>query len=543
MKHLFSLSLLLCAALSLQAQAPGKFKYQAVARNPGNQPYANTSLRIRFSMLEDNATGVVKYSEEHAVTTSPLGVFEANIGGGTVLLGSMNNVMLGEHAYFLKVELNPQPTGGNFILMGTSQLLSVPYALYSAQAGAGGDQSLDISGNELSISNGNTVTLPEYYAGPGIFINGSNVISAKDDSETNELQTLELNGHHLSLSDGNTVTLPDDSFTLPYAGAGSDASPLFSVSNFGNGAAIYGVTNGGGDAAIVGEDPSGGLAGVRGYSSGSYGVLGYSDSGWGVLGQGGNVGVRAESTGGGTALEAVAFNGVAINAQGDVGVDGDLNVTGNARITGNGNFAMICSGAVTGVQGAGSSFGVDGYGYYGIFGAPAGGGYGGYFNGRMYADILQKGSGSFKIDHPLYPANKYLYHSFVESPDMMNVYNGNITTDTNGLATIQMPDYFEALNRDFRYQLTCIGTFAQVIVERELSQNSFTIRSDKPKVKVSWQITGIRQDAHANKFRIVPEVEKEPENKGKYLCPDCFGQPEEKGMLYETKSKRDKLRK
>lgn len=77
---------------------------------------------------------------------------------------------------------------------------------------------------------------------------------------------------------------------------------------------------------------------------------------------------------------------------------------------------------------------------------------------------VAKGSGTFKIDHPLDPENKYLYHSFVESPDMMNVYNGNATTDAEGNATITLPDYFEALNMDYRYQLMPIGQFAQAII-------------------------------------------------------------------------------
>jgi hypothetical protein len=531
MNHLFTFLLLLGIAINLQAQAPTKFKYQAVARDPNNQPYSNTTLRIRFALLENSASGFVRYSEEHTVSTSALGVFEANIGGGTVLQGSLNGVLLGEYAYFLRVELNPQPIGGSFILMGTSQLLSVPYALYSAQAGAGGDQTLDLSGNELSISNGNSVQLPEYQAGPGIQIFGQQ-ISAQDESETNELQTLSLNGDLLSISNGNSVLLPDPSFSLPYFGSLSSPDPLFSIYNTGGGAAIYASTNGGGDAAIVGVDPSGGLAGVRGYSSGSYGVLGYSDSGWGVVGQGGNVGVRAESFGG-TALEAYSNGGLAISAQGRVEMNGPVDIQGT------GNYALTCTGSATGIQAGGSSFGVEGYGFYGIFGATNAGGYGGYFPGRLYGQTLEKGSGSFKIDHPLDPENKYLYHSFVESPDMMNVYNGNITTDANGLAIIELPDYFETLNRDFRYQLTCIGTFAQVIVEREVSQNSFVIHSDKPNVKVSWQVTGIRQDAHANQFRIVPTVEKEAKDKGKYLCPECYDLPEQKGIIYDTLHLRD----
>ncbi|MCB9251275.1 MAG: hypothetical protein H6605_02310 [Flavobacteriales bacterium] len=140
---------------------------------------------------------------------------------------------------------------------------------------------------------------------------------------------------------------------------------------------------------------------------------------------------------------------------------------------------------------------------------------------------LSKGGGSFKIDHPLDPANKFLYHSFVESPDMMNIYNGNITTDANGTAVVKMPDYFEALNMEFRYQLTVIGTFAQAIVAEELSNNQFVIKTNQPNIKVSWQVTGIRHDAFANKNRIPGEVEKTGKEKGKYIHPEAFGLTED----------------
>ncbi len=139
---------------------------------------------------------------------------------------------------------------------------------------------------------------------------------------------------------------------------------------------------------------------------------------------------------------------------------------------------------------------------------------------------LSKGGGSFKIDHPLDPANKYLYHSFVESPDMKNIYDGNITTDDAGLATVTLPEWFEALNRDFRYHLTVIGQFAQAIVASKMANNRFSIRTNKPNVKVSWQVTGIRQDAFANANRIPVEVEKAPRDRGHYLYPELFGAPE-----------------
>lgn len=144
---------------------------------------------------------------------------------------------------------------------------------------------------------------------------------------------------------------------------------------------------------------------------------------------------------------------------------------------------------------------------------------------------VSKGGGSFKIDHPLDPANKYLYHSFVESPDMMNIYNGNIVTDASGKAVVTLPDYFNALNKEYRYQLTVIGSFAQAIVNKEVANNQFEIATNQPNVKVSWQVTGIRQDAYANQNRIPNTVEKESYNKGRYLHPAAFGQPETKSVL------------
>jgi hypothetical protein len=135
---------------------------------------------------------------------------------------------------------------------------------------------------------------------------------------------------------------------------------------------------------------------------------------------------------------------------------------------------------------------------------------------------VSKGGGSFKIDHPLDPENKTLSHSFVESPDMMNIYNGNAVLDRRGEAVITLPDYFQALNRDFRYQLTCIGGFAPVYIAREIRGNSFKIAGGKPGMKVSWQVTGVRQDAYANAHRIpVEEVKPAPE-RGTYLHPDAF---------------------
>jgi hypothetical protein len=136
---------------------------------------------------------------------------------------------------------------------------------------------------------------------------------------------------------------------------------------------------------------------------------------------------------------------------------------------------------------------------------------------------LSKGGGSFRIDHPLDPENKYLYHSFVESPDMMNVYNGNVTLDGDGKATVELPEWFEALNRDCRYQLTSIGSFAPVYISKEIEDGEFEIAGGRPEQKISWQVTGIRQDAWANAHRIPVEVDKPAHDQGRYLHPELYG--------------------
>jgi hypothetical protein len=164
-------------------------------------------------------------------------------------------------------------------------------------------------------------------------------------------------------------------------------------------------------------------------------------------------------------------------------------------------------------------------------------------NGIIYSsDIYVSGSKNFKIDHPLDPGNKYLIHSCIESPDRMNIYNGNITTDASGLATVNLPSYFEALNIDYRYQLTVIGAFAQVAIDREIRNNSFVIRSDKPNVKVSWQVSGVRNDAYAKANPMVVEKEKNENEKGKYLMPELFGQPKSKGIYNVADVKPEKVK-
>ena len=169
--------------------------------------------------------------------------------------------------------------------------------------------------------------------------------------------------------------------------------------------------------------------------------------------------------------------------------------------------------------------------------------YAGYFDGNVTVNgTLSKPGGSFKIDHPLDPENKYLYHSFVESPDMKNIYDGVAALDGNGEAWVELPEWFGALNSDFRYQLTCIGGYAPVYISRKIADNRFQIAGGTPGLEVSWQVTGIRQDAWAQKNRIPVEELKRADERGLYLHPEAFGQPESRGMNYQLRKAAEEKR-
>jgi hypothetical protein len=157
------------------------------------------------------------------------------------------------------------------------------------------------------------------------------------------------------------------------------------------------------------------------------------------------------------------------------------------------------------------------------------------FTQNLYVNgSVSKGSGSFVIDHPLDPKNKLLYHSFVESPDMKNIYDGIAIFDEEGKVTVELPSYFSALNTDFRYLATPIGmSMPDLYVEKEVSTGIFGLRNARftlaggiPGGRVSWQVTGIRHDKVAQEFPIIPEVNKADSllvKPGEFLLPEYYG--------------------
>jgi trimeric autotransporter adhesin len=288
------------------------------------------------------------------------------------------------------------------------------------------------------------------------------------------------------------------SITYDSSGAGVDGVNVASGTATGNASGVEG-------SSVIGD-------GVDGYTSeyGHYGVAGtnYATGGTGVFGYGGEGGY---------------FEGAPLTQE-----------TAPAALVAQGASNNDYYGEAGGLfyGGAGSGGYAGGDAIYAYAGNPQPS-YAGYFGGNVEVNgTLSKSGGSFKIDHPLDPANKYLSHSFVESPDMMNIYNGNVTTDANGNATVALPEWFEVLNRDFRYQLTVMGQFAQAIVSEKVGNNHFSIKTDKPNVEVSWQVTGIRHDAWANANRIPVEQEKTGRERGNYLHPELFGAPAEKSIAW-----------
>ena len=334
-----------------------------------------------------------------------------------------------------------------------------------------------------------------------------------------------------------------DTNTTYTAGTGIDlVGTQFSVENplSLNGSSAGGILSGANsNTADLSSGVKGESTAITGYTSGVLGQAN-STSGYGVYGiaaaiTGSTSGVlgQANSTSG-TGVMGWATSGIGSTS----GVLGQANSTSGTGVTG---WATSGTGSTIGVYGQSNSTsgkGIMGYASaitsttYGVYGYTAStSGYAGYFDGGVHVTgTLTKGSGAFKIDHPLDPQNKYLYHSFVESPDMKNIYDGVALLDINGEAWVQLPEWFDALNKDFRYQLTCLGRFSQVYIAEEISHNRFKIAGGRSGQKVSWQVTGIRKDAYAEVHRIPVEEMKKPQEQGYYLHPDVYQQPEEKGI-------------
>lgn len=280
--------------------------------------------------------------------------------------------------------------------------------------------------------------------------------------------------------------------------------PFFGVSNSGSG--FYVRSTNSGNAAVRGE-----MTAPIGNGYGGY-FESQSTSG---------IGVRAIASGSnyayGGLFSSVGANGIGLYSICDSTTGTNWGVYALAKST-SGRALEAVASATTG-----SSYGVRG-------GSNSPQGYGLYSVGRTGAS----GTKSFRIDHPLDPANRYLSHYSAEGPEPLNVYCGTVVTDGQGFAWVQLPDYFEEINRDFRYQLTVVdGTddFVLAKVAREIEAGRFQVRTSKPRTKVCWEVKGTRNDAFVRAHGAPVETDKPVAERGRFQHPELYGLPLDRGMI------------
>ncbi len=534
MKHvpLFCALLLILTVQIVWGQIPQKMSYQGMLTDINGNPVNEGSYQFTFKMYDDTTGGNLLWTETQTV--------DIDSGLYHVVLGTVTPLDLSfDKSYWLGVtveegsELSPriELTASPYSLNARSVLGSSNVFPSAGNVGIGTlspNSMLEVAGTIHSTIDGfkfpdgtvQTTAATESGSDGDWTVSGNNMYAAVTGNVgigTTSPQRI------LHIADPNYVSL-----VLEDAGALTDQKKKFINSD--DGLLRFGTfsddwafnaqmtIDDSGNVGIGTTDPSYTLHVLNSLTNNDpaiYGIHRYyylgmmKNYGTGVKGVGGAVGVEGDGwvPSGSDAGSCIGVLGNAVKSYGQL------------------------EGTLVGVKGQTSG---SAWWCYGVYGAAGGGmleNYAGYFAGNLHVTgTITKGAGGFKIDHPLDPENKYLYHSFVESPDMMNIYNGNVILDTNGEATVEMPEWFESLNRDFRYQITPIGAPGpNLYIAEKINGNRFKISGGTSGMEVSWQVTGVRKDAYAEAHRIPVEEEKNIVEQGTYLYPTEFGMPESMG--------------
>ncbi|MBN2521865.1 MAG: hypothetical protein JXB24_01260 [Bacteroidales bacterium] len=595
--------LLFTAYTICSAQAPGKMNYQAVLRDASGEILKNSHVTLTILILQGSSSGSAVFSETHSTSTNAFGL--ANLEIGSEDPTGFAGIDWTDGPYYVKIRVNGTE-------MGTSELLSVPYALYAKEAGGTGSSVWSESGDNIYYNNGNVginasdpksklsvgsngrsnssfFTYNNQPDGKGLTSDASGERGYAVYGESWGLNGMAIVGHAMNYHENSN-------FGGYFRTDGTEGIGVFGwATNDGRNRNIGGWFNArgelgigvlasspyvGGNFSATGENAYAGVIGSASnnkvganyggyFTADKYGVYGEAsstevsfnyggyfkalgDNSYGVYGQGnvrggcfvaskdngtvsyGVIGI-AESTStirnyGGT-FTAKGVNGVGVKGEAD-NSKGKNNWGGYFTANGTGGIGSynISSGmngiAVKGVATQTSSAQEFNYGGYfqangpqGVGVYAKGNGWAGYFDGLVEvdggveSDYVECGSlvaavKFFRIDHPLYPETHYLSHTSVESSQMMNMYTGNVVLDQNGKAWVELPEWFEALNKDFTYQLTCINGFAQVYIASEIQDNRFKIAGGQEGLKVSWQVTGVRHDKYVEEHPLQVEQRK-----------------------------------
>jgi hypothetical protein len=559
----------LCASLISVAQqtmstdvsvtVPPLVNYSGVLKDVNGKPLHSMS-GVTFYLYKESEGGSPVWMETQNVQPDANGHYSVLLGS-TTSTGLPSNIFTTGEAHWLGVQVQGQDEQARVLLV------SAPYALKAGDAETIGG--LPASAFLRAPSSGSTsgagATTQTNAPPPGTI---TGVLAGTDltGGGTSGTVTLNLDTTKVpQLTSNNTFTgkqTINNSTTI----TGTDPTGVLHVTNT--------VTSGFGPAIVAKANSSGASAvkGIQNATSGTTaGIYGSTNSltGQGVYGIGG-IGVEGVASLAGSSYGGLFYgysapsgsggNGttglVATGGEGDSpnygsGANGLVAYGGYGAYAGTGVLAygsdgdygsgagVIAFGGTTaynvGAPGGEFTSGTDRYGIaYDAIDASTGyttGSYAGNFTGDLnVTGNVYAAAKYFKIDHPQDPANKYLFHASVESSELMNIYSGNVTTDGSAEAHVQLPDWFEAANGDFRYQLTVIGQFAQAIVSEKVANHQFSIRTSVPNVEVSWQITAVRQDAFAKAHPIVVEQSKSDKEKGYYIHPELYGAPAEKQL-------------
>lgn len=320
---------------------------------------------------------------------------------------------------------------------------------------------------------------------------------------------------------GNGTWQDASGISIPYSGTFNTASRLLTLTNEGFGNILFAHSNSGGSGtAIVGRSDGNTSVGVYGWASSgdlSSGVYGASNGiqGRGIQGYANNAGF--------------AIYGIADGA-------GGRGIYGRATATSGQNFGIWAEAAghqAIGVYGAATHETGVTYAVYGLSSSPTNG-YGVFAVGRTGAT----GTKSFRIDHPQDPENKYLLHYASEGPQPFNIYSDTARLDKQGSASVELPDYFEDINRNPRILLTAIGSaMPNLHVSEKVSNNRFRISGGSPYGEVTWEVKAVRNDRYMQAYGAPVEIEKPEGERGTYQHPELYGLPPSRGLNFHIGQK------
>ncbi len=577
-RSVLALAALLTAAYAASAQGPitSSFTYQGELRQSGTP--VSTPVDLRFRLYDSPDLGHQVGPELSASLVPSTGRFTVDLDFGDVFTGQ---------ATWLEIDTRAAGTTTFTTLSPRMALTAAPAASFARTAASASSLTLPFEAVSTIPSPGCVFSITSTSPfSPAICGNNTSPGGASFGIQGYAASPAGTGvyGYGATGIRGES-TFPNGSGVFGYSAnpggigiSGNAETGIRGESPNPNGNGVVGYASGGNDAwAVSGQTATGqaviGRAGVSppggGFPPGT-GVVGYTDVSTGFVSGIGVYGEAAATTGptygayfknasnSGTAVRGWATANNSQTYGGDFACGGNAGATAvhgdaysTSGITYGGDFSAESTdgigvrakaNALTGFTWGGwlESKSSTGKGVLGTATSPTGATYGVYgstssSNPLAYGvfasgNLGSNGTKSFRIDHPMDPDNKYLLHYCVESPEVLNTYSGKVIIDALGEATVQMPTYFAAVNKDPRYTLTPIGAampllhIAQEIDESLLTAGAtaapgqavpicrFRIGGGMPGAKVSWRIEAVRNDRWVREHGAPTEIQKQPED-------------------------------